>query len=151
VPRAICLIILLIGFLATPAQPQDATPQDILRLLHTHRGKVVVLNFWATWCGPCLKELPEILKLRAMYPEGRLTIIGISMDYDAAALEAFLQRRPLPYLVLRDASGSVAESFGVSQIPRTLIFSPDGQKAADILGETDATNLRRHVAPWVTP
>lgn len=146
---AIVCALLFLGF-TKAGHAQDITTRDLMRLLAAHRGKVVVLNFWATWCGPCMKEMPELARLRAAYPGGRLEIIGISLDYDPDALEAYLSRTPLPYPSLRD-QGDVAETFGVTQIPHTFILNPSGRIHASIVGETDAVTLRRHIDPLLAP
>lgn len=140
---------LVLGFTGT-AIAQDINTHDLMRLLATHRGKVVVINFWATWCGPCLKEMPELARLRATYPGGRLEIIGISLDYDPDALKAYTARTPLPYPSFRD-QGDVAETFGVTQIPHTFILNPSGRIHTSIVGETDAVTLRRHIDPLLAP
>lgn len=146
---AIACALLLLGITAA-AVAQDITTRDLMRLLATHRGKVVVINFWATWCGPCLQEIPELARLRTVYPGGRLEIIGISLDYDPEALAAYISQAPLPYPSFRD-QGDVAETFGVTQIPHTLIMGPAGRIHASIVGATNTTTLRRHIDPLLAP
>jgi thiol-disulfide isomerase/thioredoxin len=65
--------------------------------LGAYRGKVVILDFWATWCGPCVKELPKLAALRQEYQTKGLDIVSVSYDQDRAKLDAFLKRTPLPW------------------------------------------------------
>ncbi len=93
-------------------------------------GRVVVLDFWATWCGPCVSAMPHMKKLNQTYASKGVQIIGISMDTDRGALDRFVKQRDLPWPQQFDGRGwknAVAKQFGVNSIPRIYILSPSGQ------------------------
>jgi len=97
------------------------------------RGKVVLLDFWATWCGPCIKKLPELLELHQAYSEHGLVVIGISLDTDRDALESFLEEEELPWAQHFDGKGSespAVDRFGVRAIPSLWIIDKKGVIAA---------------------
>ena len=111
-------------------------------------GKIVILNFWATWCPPCLRELPELAAFHLAHATEGVSVIGASIDEPSTkALEKFLSKSPPPYPVLiadsvaRDAFG------GVSQIPETWIISRAGRVIARYLGPINRDELERTVAP----
>jgi len=91
------------------------------------RGQVVVINFWATWCPPCVEEMPSLDGLhKALAPQG-LVVLGISVDEDASALRRFVQDRGIGLTVLQDPGGrQSAAAYGVRGFPETVIVGPDG-------------------------
>lgn len=120
---------------ATPATlwPQDNRPtaylshQDIIKTVSQSRGKVVVVNFWASWCGPCRVEIPELIDLRRRHSEDKLVILGVSVDQEPTMFTAFRTRMGINYPVYM-ARGDVALAFGVRGIPRTLVYGPTGEQ-----------------------
>lgn len=101
------------------------------------KGKVVLVDFWATWCGPCVAELPNVLKAYDQYHSKGFEIIGISLDSDKAKLEKFIADKKMPWP--QDFTGdgwktSLAQKFGINSIPATFLIGKDGKVAA--------TNLR---------
>ncbi len=93
------------------------------------RGKVVLLDFWATWCGPCMAKLPEILDLQKKYRDKDFQLIGISLDQDKAALEETLKTKGMDWPQYFDGKGwqsDVGARFGVESIPATWILDKKG-------------------------
>jgi peroxiredoxin/predicted negative regulator of RcsB-dependent stress response len=96
--------------------------------LDAYRGKYVLIDFWATWCAPCIGELPRLQAAYRTYHDAGFAIIGISLDESKTAVVDFARARNLPWPQLHNASGSadLVEGFGVSSIPATYLIDPEG-------------------------
>jgi thiol-disulfide isomerase/thioredoxin len=90
------------------------------------RGRVVLVDFWASWCGPCRASFPWLRSLHERYAPRGLTIVAINLDKDRDAAEAFLEKYPAPFLVGFDPAGKTAEAFRVSAMPSTFLISRAG-------------------------
>jgi cytochrome c biogenesis protein CcmG/thiol:disulfide interchange protein DsbE len=88
------------------------------------RGHVVLVNFWASWCAPCVDELPSLLALQHEMPG--LVVVAISIDDDEAAYQAFLARNHVNLLTVRDPTGRVNALYGTVQIPETYAIDRNG-------------------------
>ena len=101
------------------------------------RGKIVVLNFWATWCPPCVEETPSLNNLQArIEPMGGM-VLGVSVDEDREAYEHFLQDNHVTYPTYRDPSKKIAAEYGSSMYPETYVIDRQGRIARKIVGEQD--------------
>lgn len=138
-------IILLFFFLLlnmSPAQAGDQIPtvgpQEIEENIAREKGRVVIVNFWATWCGPCKAEIQELIKIRDMYDNKDLNIVGPSLDFDPGAIQPFVDRMGINYKVLH-AKDHVMNHYGIESIPYTMIFDREGRKTHEFkeLVETD--------------
>ena len=89
-------------------------------------GKVVIIDFWASWCGPCKKAMPALKDLHETYKDRGVVIIGLSLDQDKGDMDAYLAKNPMPFAILRDAKGAFAEKVGVESIPATFVIGADG-------------------------
>jgi len=101
------------------------------------RGRVVLLDFWATWCGPCLAEMPNVIRLRERYPEDRLVILGISLDrsdrLSVDAFRAWLLKRRMPWPQIYDGKAwqaEIARLYDVKSIPFPVLIDADGAVVA---------------------
>ena len=104
------------------------------------RGKVVVLNFWATWCPPCVEETPSLIALqREIAPKGGV-VLGISVDDDAQAYAQFVQANGIDYPTFRDPSRKIPASYGTSMYPDTYIIDRHGKIARKLVGAQDWTS-----------
>jgi cytochrome c biogenesis protein CcmG, thiol:disulfide interchange protein DsbE len=114
-------------------QNDDGQPVSLLDF----RGKIVVLNIWASWCVPCVDELPSLKTFANRYADRDVVVLGISRDTDPDAYKEFLNRFQIQFVSLRDASNSVGELYGTYQLPETYIISRDGHLLNKIIGPTD--------------
>ena len=111
---------------ASAASLGTMTPPQLETLLQHNKGKIVFINFFATWCPPCRAEIPDLLELRKKYSEDQVTMIGISLDQDEDKLEAFIQKMGFTYPVYR-ADSYLPGLYSVSSIPHNVIYVPSGK------------------------
>jgi cytochrome c biogenesis protein CcmG/thiol:disulfide interchange protein DsbE len=105
--------------------------------LKDFRGRVVVLNFWATWCPPCVEEMPSLVRFaRQMEPEG-VTVVGVSVDYDENALRQFVEKYGVPFPVALDTQQRVPARYGTFKYPETYIIDKEGRIAEKLIGAVD--------------
>lgn len=116
--------------------------------LADHRGEVVVLNVWASWCDPCRRESPLLERWHArMAASGRGTVLGIDvLDVTSDARE-FVREYGLTYPMLRDPEGEVLDDYGVVAYPETFVIDREGRIVASRRGPVDEAWMRREVLP----
>lgn len=90
------------------------------------RGQVVMLNFWASWCGPCRQEMPLLDKLAARYEPAGFKLLGINVDADRKAADRILEEIPVDFTILFDPKSQVSESYKVDVMPTTILIDCDG-------------------------
>jgi thiol-disulfide isomerase/thioredoxin len=91
----------------------------------------VVVDFWATWCGPCQKELPNVIAAYEKHKAQGFEVIGVSLDKDLEALATFLEQKPLPWPTLAgDGTEELATKYGVRGIPTLMLVDREGKVAA---------------------
>ncbi len=127
-----------------PQQPgrvaPDFTVSDGTRTLHLadYRGKIVLLNFWATWCAPCIQELPSLQALQQRLP--RVVVLAVSVDEDPDAYHRFLQEHPLSFVTVEDTARRVNAMYGTSLFPETYVIDQHGIIRRKFISAQDWTN-----------
>jgi cytochrome c biogenesis protein CcmG, thiol:disulfide interchange protein DsbE len=109
-----------------PAQEFTVQDSDRTVSLNQFRGQVVVLNFWATWCSPCVSELPSMMDMQDRLRSRGVTVLGVSIDVDNDAYHRFLKLRSVNFLTVRDPGQKVAGMYGTSVWPETYVIDREG-------------------------
>ncbi len=117
-----------------------------------YRGKVVLVDFWATWCGPCRAMLPQLVELHEQYRDRGFDIVGVNLDDDAEAVESFLKENELPWATLfdshEDSKESMGQYYGIRVIPTTVLIGKDGKVlATNLHGEEIDQALAEQLGP----
>lgn len=115
--------------------------------LHAYRGKVVLLNFWATWCAPCQVEMPRFAAWQSQYGPRGLAVIGISMDDDAAAARRLSEKLKLNYPVAMGDEKLGSLYGGILGLPVTFLIDSHGVVRAVYRGETDLNAIEKQFEP----
>jgi cytochrome c biogenesis protein CcmG/thiol:disulfide interchange protein DsbE len=131
------------------------TPAPALRLpgldggqvdLAALRGRPVVVNFWATWCDPCVREFPLLRAAAAGHRRDRLAVVGVLTNDRPAAARAFVRRHDATWPVALDPQAATATAWGAVGLPHTFFLRPDGTLASHQLGELTQAALDRQLA-----
>ncbi len=132
--------------LAFPVQAMpnvgDVAPEFSLKTLNgeteinlsDYAGKIVYLDFWASWCGPCRRAFPEVKKLHAEYLDQGMEVLAISLDKSPSPAIKFMAQQEAAFTSLFDAGSATALAYGVRSIPTTIIVGPDGKVAFSMIG-----------------
>ena len=99
-------------------------------------GKVVVINFWASWCTPCVRELPALERLKDRLEAGGGTVLAVNAGESLNQIKRFLKRRPTTLLVLRDEKSEASSDWKVSSMPTTFVVDASGRIVMRVVGET---------------
>ncbi|HXC51592.1 MAG TPA: TlpA disulfide reductase family protein [Candidatus Limnocylindrales bacterium] len=104
------------------------------RKLSNYRGKVVLVNLWATWCPPCIEELPVLSRIASDYADRGLVVLGIAGDEDTQLVRDFLARSPVKFEVLLDTRGVIGTQYGITGYPETFFVDRQGRLRNKIIG-----------------
>jgi len=105
--------------------------------LHDFKGQVVVVNFWATWCGPCVQEMPSLVEMAQRVKPKGVTVLGVSIDVDEAAYKKFLQQHGVTFMTVRDPDQKSAALYGTTGWPETFIVDRQGVLRRKFVGPVD--------------
>jgi thiol-disulfide isomerase/thioredoxin len=147
-PRALALVCLVLLFACNGGRPPrigetapNFTVTDSQRTvtLSQLRGKPVVLNFWATWCPPCVEEMPSLVELQKKMGD-KVTILAVAEDADENAVKQFVRDHNVDLMVVRDTRQSANALYGTFKFPETYVIDKDGVIRRKFIGATDWTN-----------
>lgn len=118
---------------------KDFTVQDSDRTvaLNQFRGQVLVLNFWATWCPPCIEETPSLVNMQDRLRGRGVTVLGVSIDVDGDAYHRFLKQKGINFMTVRDPEQKVATMYGTSGWPETYVIDRQGMLRRKFVGAVD--------------
>jgi peroxiredoxin len=141
-----------VNALLQPAKERKAAPELDLQdsvgklvSLKDYRGKIVVLDFWATWCHGCKEEIPWFAEFERKYSDKGLSVIGVSLDEDGwKVVKPFTKAMAVSYRIVL-GNDSTAKEYGVGSMPDTFIIDRDGRIAATYMGVVDKNNFEKNV------
>lgn len=133
--RALAALLLVGGgALAAPLVPATTAPDFTLRTLEgqnlrlgEQRGSVVLVNFWATWCGPCRQEMPHLNKLYEKYKSAGFVLLGVNVDDDTRQAAGVANKLGVTFPVLPDSDKRVSKQYDLSAMPSTVLIDRDGK------------------------
>ena len=121
--------------------------------LSDYAGRIVVLNVWASWCGPCRAEQPVLDEVHTEYTDLGVDFLGVNIKDDETAAQAYAEHQEIPYPSLYDQPGEIPQAFRETvpprSIPSTLIIDPEGRIAARVIGPTTYGQLTELLDPVV--
>jgi thiol-disulfide isomerase/thioredoxin len=107
------------------------------------RGKVVLLDFWATWCGPCRQSLPLVERLAREHQKDSLVVLGVNQGESPDQIRAFFAQHDPGYTIISDADGAVSNTWGVSGLPTMIVIDKEGRLRGSIAGAPSYGRLER--------
>ena len=128
--RTIAILVATILLLGSAVASNDVGELQI----DAYAGKVVIVDFWASWCVPCRRSFPWMNEMVAKYADQGLVVIAVNLDKEREAADAFLSEVPAEFEIRFDPDASLAEEFGVEAMPNSFVFGRDGELVARHLG-----------------
>ena len=127
--QTLFIMILMLGSsFSNMAHAQDTNPQlELEQFMQRHHGKVIYLDFWASWCVPCRKSFPWMNAMKANYQDQGLVIISVNLDVKRSFADKFLQEVPAKFSVIYDAKGILAKKFKLKGMPSSYLFDRQGK------------------------
>jgi thiol-disulfide isomerase/thioredoxin len=131
---------------AAPGSPTPSSPASGASFPE-FRGKVILLDFWASWCGPCRSALPNLKRLQAVYSSADFVVISVSEDDDEAAWRAFVASHNMTWPQRLDSDGNIESQFAVNALPTYVLIGRDGAVLQKFVGESPAESIVERIGP----
>ena len=113
--------------------------------LSDYQGKVVLVNFWATWCGPCVVETPSLVRIYHKYRDRGFQVIGVAMQSEEDNVKNFVEKYRVPYAIARDTTSEVGLRYQVFALPSSFLFTADGKVQKTFMGFVEEERLEREL------
>ena len=130
IPSLLLLVVCSVWIAQAHADP------DVPEPFHEYRGKVVLVDFWASWCGPCLRSFPWLNRMQAEYADRGLVVLGVNLDKNRADADVFIEKLKPRFKILYDDSASLAHQFGVETMPSSFVLDARGEVVMEHRGFT---------------
>ena len=114
--------------------------------LRQFRGQVVLLEFWASWCGSCWRSFPLLAQLQSRYQDEGLVVLGVTVDEDVGVAREFATRKKLPFMLLEDHAGKIADRYAVEAMPHSVLIDANGIVVQEFVGFRDDTEQQLRYA-----
>jgi len=111
--------------------------------LAPYRGKIVVVDFWASWCAPCRQSFPWLNTLQQRYGAEGLVIVGVNVDRERAQADRFLREVPAEFSIIYDPAGTLAEKYELMGMPSSFVFGPNGELLSTHIGFKNGARAER--------
>lgn len=161
----ILLLVVLLGGYAVGtsvfgggAKPEAGSRAPSFKLLgldgetHTmdeYKDKAIVLNFWGTWCGPCVKEMPALQAQYEKWSKEDVVVVGVNVAEDRLTVENFVSKLGVKFPILLDTGRDAVRSYGISPLPATFFIRPGGKIDTVHIGQLDLDTLDRQIGELV--
>lgn len=141
------LVVITLSLMATSAWAFSFTDsKGKVQSLEAYKGKWVLVNFWATWCPPCLEEIPDLISLNDKYSKTKLVVIGIAMDYrDPKQVTDFADSMFITYPIVLGNATIAAQVGKVEGLPTTYLYNPEGKMVAYQVGALTKAAVEKYI------
>jgi thiol-disulfide isomerase/thioredoxin len=146
-------VFVVLAAVPMPAGAGDAIPDVTLYALDgkplslsSFKGKVVLLDFWASWCAPCRKSFPFLDEMQTKHASEGLRVVGLTLEEDSDAVTGFLESVPVNFTIARDTSERAGEAFGVVAMPTSFLIDREGRVAARFEGGDESVHKKIEAA-----
>jgi len=152
---SVCLVLLLLLVVGcnkaeTAEGVETINAQGVQDIIAKNKGKVVLVNFWATWCPPCRAEIPELIELRKKFSDDELVMIGVAVDQESDVVDEFMQKEAKFNYPVYFAAEDIGPAFRIQSIPRTMMYGPGGKRVFDKEGSYPGEMFERYIKKMLT-
>lgn len=120
----------------------DDNPQTYEDVIKEYKGKVVYLDFWASWCAPCRKSFPWMNEMQTKYDNNKFTVVSINLDSNKELAKAFLLKTPANFPIVYDPEGNIASELKLKGMPSSFLINADGKIISAHMGFTAEKKIR---------